>query len=67
MCKAEFTDEHDIKWDWYKCGHFCNNCQICFKGSDENHKTHTLEEIEMIEPLLDNDPPGDHTCQDPCM
>ena len=19
MCKAEFTDEHDIEWYWYKC------------------------------------------------
>ena len=47
MCKAEFTDEHDIEWQWYKCDHFCNNCQICVDESDENHTTHTLEEIEI--------------------
>ena len=41
MGKAEFTDEYVIQWHWYK------NCQICVEESVENHKTYTLEEIEI--------------------
>ena len=47
MCKAEFKDENDIEWHWYKCEHFCNNCQICVEERDENHTTHTFEETKI--------------------
>ena len=47
MCEAEFQNENNIEWHWYKCEHYCNNCHICVKDSDMDHKTHVLEEIEI--------------------